>query len=187
MKAGAIMRSHIRGLWATKAVILLFVAGCIEPQAFGQVASVAPLTVRDLLGDTVENPDAPKYRPVADAIEKFNSGDFAAARGLLIKLRQNESEIPPADLMMARMLLLRGDRATASSALESAVMIEPEHPHAYLLLSELSLTDGHLAAAQLLALHALERVKQASLREQYADGLIQESHVTLANVSLAST
>jgi tetratricopeptide (TPR) repeat protein len=121
-----------------------------------------PSEVKVLIGDSVDNPDSPEYKEVTDAIDSFRQGKFKEARELLNKARSAHRALPPAEVLMAKLLILSGQQQLALQQLEEAVKNNPRDPEAYLMYAEGLLADRRVTAAEALYRDADELVKAFS-------------------------
>ncbi|MEQ8784770.1 MAG: tetratricopeptide repeat protein [Pirellulaceae bacterium] len=108
------------------------------------------ITVAQILGPIVDDPNDARYADVAAAIEQLNSGDLAGTRTMLEEAAGKLPELPPAEAMMAQLLFFSGRPQSARGALEAATSTRPEDPEAYLMLGDIALREGRMTEAQLL-------------------------------------
>lgn len=115
------------------------------------MAQSGGLTVEALIGDSVSNPDDARYKPVAEAIERFGNKDQVGARAFLDQAVSKNSKLPPAGVLMAKMQLLSGNSAAVRPALEQAVQEDSaDDPEPYLLLAEEALAGNRTIEADAL-------------------------------------
>jgi tetratricopeptide (TPR) repeat protein len=108
-------------------------------------------------GQTSDNPNVAqmaqsyglKYREIHRAILTFKSGKHDIARQILLDARAKHPELPPVDVMMARLYFSINKTEQAESALERVVVEAPDDPEAFVLLGDLSLRAKRLAFAEL--------------------------------------
>jgi len=142
------MKSRFR----TAAVSLVAALGCsllFGGMGFSDVIAAEPVE---------PSTEAAQMPEVSEAIELFKSRNFQGALDQLKLAAQKNSDLPPAQVMMAELFARANQGAAVRSSLESAVVESPTDPEAYVLLGELALrggriTEGHLAlerAASLL-------------------------------------
>jgi tetratricopeptide (TPR) repeat protein len=138
----------------------LAVAGIIAISASGRRAA-AQITTDSLIGQAVPNPGAPEFQDVADAIVRFQNQDINGARALLEKAKSKTAKLPPAEVMMARLLLAAGQLDAARNELERAVASSntAADPEPYLIFAEIALRQGRATDAEALYLRAKPLVK----------------------------
>src|ERR1043165_2824033 len=83
---------------------LLAIAGAVLFSVWGREAK-AQLTAEAIIGQAVSDSGAPRYQDVADAIVRFQNNDLNGARALLESAKKKDAKLPPAEVMLARMLL----------------------------------------------------------------------------------
>src|SRR5690242_8072429 len=71
-------------------------------------------------------------KDLAPAVQKLRQGRNDEALGLLRAIAAKHSDWPPAQLIMARLLLVSGQTASGRRALERAAAEAPHHPAIYL-------------------------------------------------------
>ena len=77
----------------------------------------------------------PKYQDVDQAITRYKNRDFDGAREFLVRAKQKNPELPPADVMLAKLHFAAKQVAAGRSALERAVRDDPKDPEAFLVLA----------------------------------------------------
>ncbi|MEX2138133.1 MAG: tetratricopeptide repeat protein [Pirellulales bacterium] len=112
-----------------------------------------------LIGDAVENADSPQYQQVEEAINRFGNRRVKEARDLLIEVRTTHRQLPPAEILIAKLFIVYKQPQLALAELEQAVRKHPKDPEAYLMFADGSLNDGHVTAAEALYRDADELVK----------------------------
>jgi Flp pilus assembly protein TadD len=95
---------------------------------------------------------------IDEAIEEFRRGRDGRALELLEDAVARRPSLPPAKLMLARMMLAVGRDAPARSVLEEVVADHPNRTGAYLLFGNLALSEGRVADASLQFEKALSLV-----------------------------
>ncbi|MBQ9873084.1 MAG: tetratricopeptide repeat protein [Thermoguttaceae bacterium] len=147
-----------------RATILLVLAASVAPVS-GQAArraAPAPATPSTAANSEstsgkleLSDAESAKYR---EAIDLFNNQDL---QGALEKLREltagNAAARPPRVIAAQWFGQLKNPRA-ARIMLEAATGEDPEDPEAYLTLAEISLNEGELTAAELLAQKGAEKL-----------------------------
>ncbi len=110
-----------------------------------------------------------KYREVQRAILLFRQGKHDAAQELLLEAQTAHSELPPVDVMMARLYLSAGKMNEAQQALERVVVQAPDDPEAYVLWGDLALRGKQAAFAEMAynqAMRVLDRYQVNEDRRQ---------------------
>lgn len=107
-----------------------------------------------LIGSAVAEPNSPQFKDVTEAIEKFTKGGLTEAREQLAQARKSNPQIPPAEILIARLLALAGQIGPARGELERAVVAEPKDPEPYLLFAEVAIQDRRVTDAESLLLKA---------------------------------
>jgi len=117
------------------------------------VASVATgqVTVTDLIGPDVSPSEiGSRYDDVKSAITFFSNGDIDAARSSLKTAIKNNPQLPPPDVLLARLCLKANQVTTARSLFEKTIVDVPDDPEAYVALGEFAYREGHMTNAELL-------------------------------------
>lgn len=122
-------------------------------------ASLAQITTEVLIGDAVSNPGA-RYSDVDEAIKRFNNRDPLGAQQFLEAALRKNPNLPPVDLLLAKMYILSGDTASALSSLEKTATENPTDPEPYLILGDQAITAGQTIQAEALYEKALEQIDQ---------------------------
>jgi tetratricopeptide (TPR) repeat protein len=86
---------------------------------------------------------------LTEAGKRFSSGDFEGAANLLREAVKQNPDLPPAQVMMARMFMQSNLAAEGRRRLERAIVEEPADPTAYMLMGDLALREGRIAEAEL--------------------------------------
>lgn len=128
------MKSVVIFIIATLGLSSLVTADIIPP-----TGPVTPRTAGVLKKSTV----------VSSAIDRLRAGKHDEALSLLESATRADPTLPPAKLMLARLLIASGEERKARSALEEAVVEAPNHPGPRALLGDLALSDGRIADAEL--------------------------------------
>jgi tetratricopeptide (TPR) repeat protein len=131
----------------------------------------AQVTAENLLAESVEKIGPQDYPLVRSSIDLLKRGDFVGARKVLLDACKQDPKLPPADLLLAKMLLSLGDATSGRNALESAVAQNPNDPDAYVLLGELALGERRWTEAELLFARSVE------LAENVKDNTFRHSGV----------
>ncbi len=116
-------------------------------------------------------------------VQSFAAGKLREARGTLIRLASQDSQLPPADTMLARLLLATNQTAAALDALERSVAAAPQDPFAYVLLGQLALREGRVAFADLSLGKAQTLLAEAAENAPLRTQLEAAVHAGLAAVA----
>ncbi|MCA9234649.1 MAG: tetratricopeptide repeat protein [Planctomycetales bacterium] len=108
-----------------------------------------PLTVENLIGNAVSLSNK-QYPDVESAIQRFRNGDGEGAYDYLKLAYEKSPNLPPPEVILAKMQLLARNTAGAAQLLERAVVEHPEDPEAYLLLADQAFGGGRTAEAEAL-------------------------------------
>src|SRR3990172_4963798 len=103
----AVSRQATRGL-----VIALGLVGSL----IAARASFAQITTEVLIGDSVSDL-GPKYADVDEAIKRFGNRDVLGARQFLESAKRKNPNLPPTELLMAKMYFLSGNTASGQVSL----------------------------------------------------------------------
>ena len=146
---------HIRG-WRAAFLVASAVAGSVESASLhaGPLARASALDAKSV-GLPVSIPS------IDEAIEEFRQGRNARALELLKDAVARRRDLPPAKLMLARMMLASGQAAQGRSALEEVVAEHPNHSGAYVLFGSLALAEGRVTDASL----QFERAQSLAAKE----------------------
>jgi predicted Zn-dependent protease len=140
--------------------------GTIEPFAPGTQSDptrVDPATY--LIGDAVDDADSPQYSDVGTAISRFASREangLKEARDLLTEARTKHPELPPVEVLMAKLFITVQRVDLAANELEQAVRRSPKDPEPYLMFADRAILDRP------------PRVTDAEVLYQRADSLTRE-------------
>ncbi len=94
-------------------------------------------------------PAGAQMQELNDAFGRFKAGDFDGALKLLGEAAKKNADLPPAQVMMARLFSQANIPAAARIALERAVEEEPNDPDAYVFLGDFALRERRIAEAEL--------------------------------------
>jgi tetratricopeptide (TPR) repeat protein len=110
---------------------------------------------KELLADAVSDV-GPKHNEVNDAIRKFSLNDFDGALAHLNNAKAAAPEIPPPELLMAKLCLVGAnqqigrDVARGRAWIERTVIAHPGDPEPYTILGEVALNEGRVTDADVL-------------------------------------
>jgi Tfp pilus assembly protein PilF len=113
------------------------------------------LTAKVLLADAVSEIGA-KHTQVDDAITKFFNGDQTGAYTHLKNAKALAKEIPPPEVLMAKLWMIGSNEQAARAWLEKAVTTDPLDPEPYSILGEAALAGGRVTDAETLFAKSLE-------------------------------
>ena len=132
----------------------------------------APIAGADATAAPEANTPPPE---VIEAGNLFSTGDFDGATKLLREAVKKNSDLPPAQVITARMFMQMNMPAQARGRLERAVVEDRDDPTAYMMLGDFALHEGRIAEAEL----SFEKVrsllpkfeKSAKQKEELEQGL----------------
>ncbi len=140
-----------RGHWHVSAlaiaVALAFLAGVplrAEPISSDRILSATS-------ADTKK-----KYEEVEAAIKKFEQKDTPATLELLKTAAEKHPELPPARMMLARLLYSANQAPLGRATVEQAVNEDPNEPDAYVVLGDIAFQERRFTEAELLFRRAAE-------------------------------
>ena len=110
----------------------------------------AQLSTNALIGDSVSQPESPRFSDVNEAIKRFENRDILGARQFLESAKRKDSKLPPVGVMLAKMYGLTNNGAAVRPALEQSINDEADDPEPYLLLAETTLQAGQTIEADAL-------------------------------------
>ena len=133
--------------------------------------SHAQLTGETLLSNIVEQ-YGPQYSDVDVAIERMRAGRVTEARDALITARQKNSDLPPANVMMAQILFGLQQVNAGRIALQEAIKEDPTDPSAFVYLAEVALQTRQWAQAALLYDKALGLAESYTANDKHKKRLL---------------
>jgi len=163
-----VTQSAWRRVWyAVLALSIVFSGGLLvvrQVSAQAPTANAAPAPTQPvqqitewLLKDAVSEGTAnsPQYEKIANAVTRFTNNKVDEARDLLNEAVKKNKKLPPAEVMIGRLMSLRqGAAAAARAELEKAVVANPDDPDAYLYFAEAALAERRVSDADALLLEA---------------------------------
>jgi tetratricopeptide (TPR) repeat protein len=138
---GGSRRENLRWTWLTVGLVLA--ATATARAGFQSISTVTP-------GPTaaIEMDAASKAIPeVEKAIKSFESRDFDGSLKLLIEAVKKHPELPPANVLFAKLAFQGNQGALIHPALERAAIEAPGHPEVYLLCGNVALLEGRTTDA----------------------------------------
>jgi len=111
-------------------------------------AHAEPLSVESLPETT--GPEPQQDPAIAEAVELFKQRDFDGARQAFEKAAKENSDLPPAEIMMAQLFSQINQGAAVRRSLEQAVANSPKDPEAYVIMGEIAVGQGRITEAALL-------------------------------------
>ena len=119
--------------------------------ASSQTASAQQkLTTEAIIGDSVSEPNSPKYSDISDAIRFYKNRDIPNAQLLLETAKRKHPKLPPAAIMLAKMHLQAGQSNAVRTALNQSVSEAADDPEPYLMLAESALAGNRVIEADAL-------------------------------------
>ena len=115
----------------------------------GGRAAHAQLTTQALIGDAVSEVGN-RYGDVDEAIKRFTNRDVLAAKQFLESAKKKDANLPPVDLLLAKMYFMSGNPTAGRTSLEKTAMENPEDPEAYLILADQATQQGRIIEADAL-------------------------------------
>lgn len=134
----------IGGLW-----LLVISVGAGEAEA-------QTITTQMLIGDAVSTDSLKEYTDVDQAIKYFINRDPLAAKQFLEAAKKKSPQLPPVDLLLAKMYFLGGNAAAGRAALEKTSIDTPDDPEPAILLADQALAQGRMIEADALYARAFE-------------------------------
>ncbi len=120
--------------------------------------------LKALLDDTLSSNTSGGYdktENVEKAVKYFLQKDFDNARDMLNVAKSKNDLLPPAGIMMAKMLFLAKLNQYGMAELEQTMIKEPKDPEAYLLEADILFSQGFWSASQQMFVKA-EQVNKES-------------------------
>jgi tetratricopeptide (TPR) repeat protein len=150
--------------WAPAVVLSLSAtvsSGLLAGRVLAQTATASPdaavseatastpvdnFSLDKLIGDAVSLSNQ-SYPEIEKAIQRFKNNDGEGCREYLDLAKQKYPKLPPVDVLFARLHYAAGNIDAGRFWLESAATKDPNDPEAYLLLADLSFSEGRTAEA----------------------------------------
>ena len=115
----------------------------------GANAARAQITTKMLIDDSVSE-IGNQYGDVDEAIKRFMNRDVLAARQFLEAAKKKDANLPPVDLLLAKMYFLSGNAQAGRISLEKTALENPDDPEAYLILADQAMQQGRTIEADAL-------------------------------------
>lgn len=126
------IRAHFNKLFLPVCLCLAALAPAI---ARAQDAPESPLTPEYLIGDAVSLSNR-AYPEIEKAIQRFRNNDLAGAQEFIEQATEKYPQLPPSDVLMAKMHLLTRNARAVQFYLERAATQHPLDPESYLILAD---------------------------------------------------
>lgn len=137
--------SRKKSLFACVAALLLV---CGPKWCHGQSAE-------ELIGNDVAD-FGKQYENVIAGVAAFEQGNANLTRQLFTRAKETHPQLPPGDVLLARMFNKAGKLKEAQAALNSAALAFPDDPEAFLLMADVQFAAGNAALAALAFEHGAE-------------------------------
>ena len=112
------------------------------------------------------------------AVESFRQGKVQDALQSLVAAEQENSQLPPAKVMLARMFFATGNGPQAKLVMEEAAVASPDNPDVFLLFAAIAMAEGRISDALL----NFERSKHLADAAGTGDKLATEATLGIASV-----
>ncbi len=118
--------------------------------------------------EPVATPASNATQSVAEALTRFKAGDVAGTLKTLRAAAAANTELPPAQVLLAQWYSETDQAGPMRAALDRAVAEDPNDPEAYVLLSDVALNEGRVTDAELLCYRAYNLLQpfQRSVRRK---------------------
>jgi tetratricopeptide (TPR) repeat protein len=111
---------------------------------------LVPTTPTDESANSIPGSDESKYKELLAARQVFAKGEFDAAERQLERAKEKYPELPPADVLMAKLYSDANNPAEARRALEKAVRDDADDPEAFVIFGSAALQERRFTDADLL-------------------------------------
>ena len=139
-------QSAFAGNWGRRALLWAAIPLALLS---GQIAQ-AQITTQMLIGDAVSSDAISRYTDVDEAIKRFMNRDVLAARQFLEAAKKKDANLPPVELLLAKMYFLTNNATGGRVSLEKTAIDNPEDPEAYLILADQAMQQGRTIEADAL-------------------------------------
>jgi tetratricopeptide (TPR) repeat protein len=147
-------------------------------------APPSQLTVQNLIGSIVDEITA-KHRDVETGIELFIRQDFEGARNAMQRAVQNNPELPPASVLMAKLYILTNNARGANAELDTAASAAPEDPESYIIKGDIALQQSQPAGAQVFYDLGLSKLQSYNANQKRKNLLLVRAYSGMAFVAQA--
>jgi Tfp pilus assembly protein PilF len=148
--AGVCRMDRPAGAAVICALWILFITG-----GAGEARAQA-ITTQMLIGDAVSLDSLAQFTDVDQAIKYFINRDVLAARQFLEAAKKKHPELPPIDLLLAKMYFLGGNAVAGRASLEKTATENADDPEPSLILADQALQQGRTIEADALYERGLE-------------------------------
>lgn len=139
-----ISRAGVRCLSSLVALgSVLVVAGTSNP-------AHAQITTKMLIEDSMPPDSIAKFTEIDEAIKRFMNRDVLAARQFLEAAKKKDANLPPVDLLLAKLYFLGGNAQAGRISLEKTAIENPGEPEPYLILADQAMQQGRTIEADAL-------------------------------------
>ncbi|TWT69016.1 tetratricopeptide repeat protein [Crateriforma conspicua] len=122
-------------------------------------------------------------QPLLDkALAAFKESDATAAMELFQSAYNQHPDLPPGEVMFARLAYATGNRSSGRTALERAAENHGNDPEVWNMLAELAIGEGRIAEAEVLFEKALELSDSYDRNETRKNKLTATAHAGLAAI-----
>jgi tetratricopeptide (TPR) repeat protein len=153
----------------------LFVGLAFALSLFAVRLADAQVTTELLIGDSVSDVGT-KYSDVDEAVKRFSNRDVLGARQFLESAARKHPNLPPVELMMAKMYFVSGNPAGAQMALEQTVLENPTDPEPYILLGDQAIAQGRTVDAEALYEKGLRLIADFQGNAKRKHNLVIKAH-----------
>lgn len=106
-----------------------------------------PLTLENLIGNSVRITSSSKYPEIEKAIQRFKNGDVRGAEDYLEQAADKYPKLPPVDIIHAKMQLAARNGKAVRVLLERSTAENPDDPEAFLMLADQAYVGGRTTEA----------------------------------------
>jgi len=127
----------------------------------------------------------PQRQELNEALARFKAGDYESALNQLEEIAKKNTDVPPAQVIMATLFFQAKMPEEAIKALEKAVLDVPDDPEAYLLLARVAAKENDLDKTKTLCQKARQLVSSFNRSEKRKALLQPMIYGSLAQVAEA--
>lgn len=110
----------------------------------------AQITTKMLIEDSMPPDSIAKFTEIDEAIKRFMNRDVLAARQFLEAAKKKDANLPPVDLLLAKLYFLGGNAQAGRISLEKTAIENPGEPEPYLILADQAMQQGRTIEADAL-------------------------------------